>query len=350
MYRRWIFPLLRRFDAERTHEATLAALATAQRTAAGRWLLRRIVGEVPQRPVCAFGLTFRNVLGVAAGFDKDVRVAPGLALLGFGHVEVGTLTPWPQAGNPRPRLFRLPPDEALINRMGFPNAGMVRATQRLRRLSEVPRSFVLGVSLGKQKETSLAEAGRDYVAVMRAVYPYADYLAVNVSSPNTPGLRALQGSRYLGDLLGRLVAEKEVLATRHGIEPRPLLLKIAPDLEPREVEEMVAAALAANVDGMIATNTTTRRDRVVHPYRREQGGLSGAPLRARSRALVAAIHEQAGAALPLIGVGGVFTAADAHALLAAGASLVQTYTGLVYEGPGMAGRLLRGLEGARKGA
>lgn len=346
LYRRLFFPFLRRLDAESAHEATLCLLSLAQRTPLGRLLLRKVRGEVPCRPVSVFGLTFPNVLGVAAGFDKDATAPLGLALLGFGHVELGTITPWPQAGNPRPRIFRLPCDRALINRMGFPNAGMVQAARRLRsvprNLPGQERTFVLGVSLGKQKETPLLRAVDDYVAVMRAVYPYADYLAVNVSSPNTPGLRDLQGKAYLSDLLGRLVGERSRLAGAPD-GARPLLLKVAPDLTWAELDQILQVATDHEVDGLIATNTSLARAGLTHGNRHEAGGLSGAPLAERSNEIIAYVHRQVGHDLPIIGVGGVFGADDVKAKLAAGAALVQLYTGLVYQGPGLPGHLLRSL-------
>lgn len=343
VYSRWIYPLLAHVEAERVHEYSLMALALVQSSPLGRALLRLITGPIPRCPVQLSGLTFPNVLGVAAGFDKNARVAPGLALLGFGHVEVGTLTPRPQPGNPRPRLFRLPQQEALINRMGFPNEGVEAAVPRLRALS-LERSFVLGVSLGKQKETPLTEAAGDYMTVMQAVYPYADYLAVNVSSPNTPGLRALQGSNYLNHLLATLTVENERLAVAHDVARRPLFVKIAPDLSQKELDQVLAAALANRIDAIIATNTTTGREGVAGPLAAEAGGLSGWPLRQRSTEIIATIHHQSNGRLPIIGVGGVRTAADVQAKLDAGAFLVQLYTGLVYGGPGVAGRILRRLE------
>jgi dihydroorotate dehydrogenase len=344
LYPRWIYPLLAHVEAERAHDFTLAALALAQRSPIGRALLRLIAGPIPRRPVQIASLAFPNVLGVAAGFDKNARVAPGLALLGFGHVEVGTLTPRPQPGNPRPRLFRLPEDGALINRLGFPNQGVAAAVPRLRASSQSERSYVLGVSLGKQKETPLAKAAGDYVSVMEAVYPYADYLAVNVSSPNTPGLRTLQGRNYLSQLLPTLAAENERLAVAHEVARRPLFVKIAPDLSQRELDELLAAVLANRIDGIIATNTTTGREGVTGPLAAEEGGLSGRPLRQRSTEMVAAIYQRTNGRLPIVGVGGVRTASDVQAKLDAGASLVQLYTNLVYEGPGLAGWILRGLE------
>ena len=344
-YQKLFFPLMRRMDAEQAHERTLAALALAQAVWPGALILRWLASDIPRRPVSLFGLAFPNVLGVAAGFDKDARVAAGLARLGFGHVEVGTLTPRPQPGNARPRVFRLPDDGALINRMGFPNRGVAAAVPRLRSLSVNERDFVLGVSLGKQKETPLADAAADYLAVMAAVYPYADYLAVNISSPNTPGLRQLQEKGYLDQLLAVLQGENRALADKHRIERRPLLVKIAPDLTGPELDVILTAVTDHAIDGIIATNTTFSRDGLTHRARAESGGLSGRPLRQRSNAIIAAIHRQTGSGLPIIGVGGVQTADDVWAKLDAGADLVQLYTGLVYEGPGLAGRILRELAG-----
>lgn len=342
-YPRYIYPLLGRLDAEWVHERTLAALAMAQQITPGPRLLRALAGRVPGRPISLFGLSFPNILGVAAGFDKNARVVTGLALLGFGHVEVGTITPRPQAGNPRPRLFRLPADEAIINRMGFPNDGVDVIASRLDAIARKKRDCILGISLGKQKETLLEEAAADYTAVMRAVYPYADYLAVNVSSPNTPGLRTLQGGNYLGHLLAALDRENQALAAEHHVPARPLLLKIAPDLSWAELDEILSAAQASGVQGIIATNTTLERGGLTHPAQTESGGLSGHPLAQRSNDIIAYIHRQTGGRLPIIGVGGVFTAEDVRAKLDAGASLVQLYTGLVYQGPGVAGRILRAL-------
>lgn len=340
MYRRLIFPLLSQVDPETAHERTLSLLEYGQRWA-GRPLLHRLAGKIPHQPVKVFGLTFPNVLGMAAGFDKDVRVAVGLAALGFGHVEVGTLTPRPQRGNPRPRIFRLMLDKALINRMGFPNEGVDTAVPRLKSLYQQPRSFILGISLGKQKETPLAEAAQDYIAVMQAVYPYADYLAVNISSPNTPGLRDLQGGDFLGHLLRALTAENQKLAYHHQLTPRPLLVKIAPDLTWAELDEILTAVQDTSIDGIIATNTTLSRDGLLSAVSEEAGGLSGRPLADRSTEIIAHIHRETNGRLPIIGVGGIFTAADICAKLDAGASLVQLYTALIYEGPTLPGRLLR---------
>jgi dihydroorotate dehydrogenase len=341
MYERVLRPFLLQFDAEKSHDKTLTALSWAQQNAAGRAVLRLLAGSLPDAPVKLWGLTFANVLGMAAGFDKDVRVASGLGLLGFGHVEVGTLTPRPQPGNPRPRLFRLPVDGALINRMGFPNGGVDAAVPRLRQLCQSPRHFVLGVSLGKQKETPLAEADTDYVTVMTAVYPYADYLAVNISSPNTPGLRELQGGDYLRHLLNTLMTENKRLATINRIAQRPLLVKIAPDLTWDELDEILDNAQTAGVDGLIATNTTTGRTGLTDPRQQEEGGLSGRPLQQRSTAVIAHITRHS--SLPVIGVGGIHDAASAREKLDAGASLLQLYTGFIYRGPRLPGHILRQL-------
>ena len=341
-YKSLAFPIFKKMDAESAHEHTLSLLQLAQ-GGLGRPFLKQIASSIPQKPVEAFGLTFPNVLGMAAGFDKDVRVAEGLGILGFGHVEVGTLTPKPQKGNPRPRIFRLPEDGALINRMGFPNGGVQTAVPRLQKLSRKERSFVLGVSLGKQKETPLADAEQDYIHVMQQVYAYSDYLAVNISSPNTPGLRDLQGGDYLQHLLSVLVAENGRLAEQHNIKKRPLLVKIAPDLAWAELDEILTAVTSTNIDGIIATNTTISRDGLASANKKETGGLSGRPLTKHSTEIIAYIHKHTNGALPIIGVGGIGSARDVQEKLDAGATLVQLYTALIYEGPKLAGRILRGL-------
>lgn len=344
IYERLIFPALRQVDPETAHDRTLAALELAQSNLAGRFALRRIAGSIPARPVQVGALHFPNQLGLAAGFDKDARAVSGLAALGFGHIEVGTLTPRPQPGNPRPRVFRLPGDGALINRMGFPNGGAPAAVSRLKALAGKPRDYILGVSLGKQKDTPLEAAADDYVVVMRAVHAYADYLAVNISSPNTPGLRELQGGRYLEGLLATLAAENHALASKTGGVPKPLWVKIAPDLTWPELDGILAALSGGGVAGVIATNTTLARQGLTGTARSESGGLSGRPLRPRSTEMIAYIYRQTGGALPIIGVGGIATAEDAREKLDAGAVVVQLYTSMVYGGPGLPGRLLRGLE------
>jgi dihydroorotate dehydrogenase len=321
----------------------LSLLALAQRWSVGRLLLRRIVGEIPQQTVKLFGLTFPNVLGVAAGFDKDVQVTPGLAMLGFGHIETGTITPEPQAGNPKPRIFRLKEDEALINRMGFPSVGMQVTVSRLRDLAQQDRQYVIGVSIGKQKDTPLTDAVNDYLSVLQTTYPYADYFAVNISSPNTPELRQLQDSHYLSDLLKTLLDRRQAMAEKNDGRRRPILVKIAPDLSWAELDDILQTAIDQGIDGIIATNTTTSRERLRSTYQSEKGGLSGAPLANTSTGIIRHIARHTDGRLPIIGVGGIRSAADVRDKIDAGASLVQLYTALIYRGPGIAGRILRDL-------
>lgn len=342
-YKNLFFPAIKQFDPETAHDRTLNALEQAQRFSVGRAILRQIVGDFPQRPLTICGLNFPNILGVAAGYDKDVRVASGLGILGFGHVEVGTLTPKPQLGNPKPRIFRLPENGAVINRMGFPNEGVETAVPRLRALYAQPHDFMVGVSLGKQKETPLSHAAIDYVTVMQAVYPFANYLAINISSPNTPGLRDLQGGNFLTHLLDTLMMESKKLARELHIEQRPLFVKIAPDLTWSELDEILTAIQESHIDGIIATNTTLSREGLRGKHQTESGGLSGRPVAARSTEIIRYITQQTQGKLPIIGVGGVATAADVEEKLEAGASLVQLYTSLIYEGPGLAGQILRDL-------
>ena len=343
LYRALLRPLLDRLDAEQAHHLAVGLLRRAQRRRAGVALLHRLRGRVPQLPTTVAGVRFANPLGVAGGFDKDARVAAGLGHLGFGHVEVGTLTPRPQPGNPRPRVFRLPADAALVNRMGFPNAGVRAALPHLRRCRRQCPGLRLGVSLGKQKDTPLADALDDYRAVLRAARPHADYFAVNVSSPNTAGLRELQGGRLLHGLLAGLV---EANRQEDG-PPPPLFVKVAPDLTDGRLDAVLRAACDAGVAGVIAGNTTTSREGLVSAAAAEAGGLSGRPLRRRSTELVARIVRRAGDRLAVIGVGGVDDPDSLAEKLDAGAALVQVYTGLVYRGPALAGRLLRGLGGER---
>jgi len=320
--------LLFRLDPETAHQAALSALALASATAPGRAALRaRHAVSDPSLAVEAFGLRFDNPLGLAAGYDKDARAVLGLAALGFGHVEVGTVTPRPQAGNPRPRIWRRPAERALNNRMGFPSAG---AEVVARRLAALPagRTVRVGVNLGKNRDTPLERAPDDYASAYRTVAPHADYAVVNVSSPNTPGLRELQGREHLEAILTQLAQ------ARRDTRRIPLLVKVAPDGTDEALDELVDVLLDAGVDGVVATNTTVAG---VAP---DRGGLSGAPLRARATEVVARVHRRAGDRLPVVGVGGVFDAADVREKLAAGAVLVQLYTGLVYEGPGVVRRIL----------
>jgi len=333
--------LLFRLEPEQAHRLTLRLLALAGALPPVRSVLRGLFAvEDAGLRVRAFGLDFPNPLGLAAGYDKDGRGMVGLACLGFGHLELGTVTPGPQAGNPRPRLFRLVEDEALINRMGFPNAGAGPLLKRLARRR--PPGVILGVNIGKAASTPLERAVEDYRNLVRSFAPVADYLAVNVSSPNTVGLRQLQARHHLERLLGDLVAERDRLTRTIGRRV-PMLVKLAPDLSVAEVEDAVAAIEGAGIEGVIATNTTLARDGLRSPQRAEDGGLSGVPLRARSTEVIRHVSRLTGGRLAIVGVGGVFGARDVQEKLEAGACLVQIYTGLVYRGPRLAREILRSL-------
>lgn len=338
-------------DAERIHERVLGGLAAISRSPAltrALALASEVSGGAPTSALAreVFGLRFPNPIGLAAGFDKNAVAIPALAALGFGHVEVGTLTLRPQPGNPRPRLFRLPTDEALINRMGFNNQGAAAVAARMARQRRPP--IPIGISLGKSKVTPLDEAVSDYLGSLDLLHPWGDYFAVNISSPNTPGLRALQQRDRLDALLAALTDRLRALAAAEGRPtPKPLLVKIAPDLDDAALDEVVEVCLARGASGLIATNTTLARDTlsawVPAGLREQSGGLSGRPLHMRAVEVVARLHGLAGDRLPIIGCGGVFTADDARRLLDAGASLVQLYTGFIFEGPGVARRLCHDL-------
>lgn len=332
-------PLLFRLDPEQAHRLTIQMLQLVQMLPPLQILLRRSFA-VPPLPVQIFGLNFLNPIGLAAGYDKDGLVWSALACLGFGHIEIGTVTLRPQPGNPKPRVFRLPEDHGLINRMGFPGRGseFVASQFRTRR----PPGFVLGVNLGKNKETPLEQAAGEYQALLRKFAPLADYLAINVSSPNTIGLRQLQARAALENLLNALQRERLGQVSQLN-RPLPILVKLAPDLTEAELDDALAAILAAGMDGVIATNTTLSREGLRSGLANETGGLSGAPLGERSTALIRRIVALTAGKLPVIGVGGVMGVNDAREKLDAGAALVQVYTGLVYSGPGLVRELLTGL-------
>lgn len=344
-------PLLFRLDPERAHALTLLALRLAGSLAPLRWLLEWLY-SAPPRPVTAFGLTFKNPVGLAAGYDKDALALRGLAALGFGHIEVGTVTPRPQAGNPRPRLFRLVEDEALVNRMGFPSRGAEFVQRRLR---AVPRGslaevfldvesqrqaarrawpVVLGVNIGKNRDTPNEEAVLDYLALLQNFAPLADYLTINVSSPNTEGLRRLQEGQALKALLSQLHQQR--LIEQRALQRRvPLLVKLAPDLSEAEVVEAVGAILESGMDGIIVTNTSLEREGLRSRYRVEAGGLSGAPLRVRSETVLRQVVREVSGRIPIVSAGGILNPDDARRRLEMGAALVQLYTGLVYRGPAL---------------
>jgi len=344
-YARFIRPALFRLDPERVHGLTLQALGLIGRFQPGRYALKKrysLEDSLLKRRV--FGLEFPNPVGLAAGYDKDGIGLWGLACLGVGHIEVGTVTPMPQPGNPRPRLFRLPDDQGLINRMGFPSQGVERLRSRL---MHRPPGIVLGINLGKGADTPIERAEGDYLYLLERLYALGDYFVVNISSPNTPNLRRLQAREHLPRLLEALDRRRRDLEARHGMR-KPVLVKLAPDLDPDEIEAIAQAVRRSDVDGVIATNTTTRRAGLRSRRREETGGLSGAPLRELSTALVAQLAGLLGGRAPIIASGGVMTPEDALEKLEVGASLVQIYTGLVYEGPGLVRRILQAILASTK--
>ncbi|MEZ0397321.1 MAG: quinone-dependent dihydroorotate dehydrogenase [Anaerolineales bacterium] len=328
-------PLLFALDPETAHGLTLSLLRLTGLFPPTRFLLQTLFAA-PEKPLEVFGLRFRNPLGLAAGYDKDGVAVRGLTALGFGHIEVGTVTPRPQPGNPKPRIFRLVEDEAVINRMGFPGKGSAYVERQLSSVVHRPRSIVLGLNLGKNKETPLEAAAEDYLALMRVFAPLADYLAINVSSPNTVGLRRLQGREMLETLLGQISAERSTSKVH-----RPILVKLAPDLSDEELDDALDVILRTGMDGVIATNTTLGREGLRSPRRGEAGGLSGGPLRVRAEAVLQRVLTRLEGRLPVVSVGGIMSPEDAKRRLDMGAALVQVYTGLVYAGPGLVREIVR---------
>ncbi|MBM3150851.1 MAG: dihydroorotate dehydrogenase (quinone) [Chloroflexi bacterium] len=364
-------PILFKLDPETAHSLTLDLVRLAGVFPPSRWLLHGLF-STPPRPVSVFGLAFRNPVGLAAGYDKDGVASRGLAALGFGHLEIGTVTPRPQPGNPKPRVFRLVEDAALINRMGFPGRGAekvavsLRGALKGRRPRSVPvasdlragegiaspgldsslRGYstfaridtIIGVNLGKNKDTPLENAAEDYLALMRIFAPLADYLAINVSSPNTVGLRRLQGREMLENLLGAIADERRRMDRRP-----PILVKLAPDLSDPELDDALGAILDKGMDGVIAANTTLAREGLRSPHRVESGGLSGHPLTVRSEAALKRALSRLDGRLPVVSAGGIMSPEDAKRRLDKGAALVQVYTGLVYAGPGLVRRIVKSL-------
>ncbi|KUM05721.1 quinone-dependent dihydroorotate dehydrogenase [Chromobacterium subtsugae] len=327
-------PLLFKFDAETAHEHTLKMLDRAHRLHLGSLAGSPAAGH----PVQAMGLTFPNPVGLAAGLDKNGAHVDALADLGFGFIEIGTITPRPQDGNPKPRLFRLPEHEAIINRMGFNNLGVAALLDNVRRCKF---KGVLGINIGKNAITPIENAVDDYLACLDQVYAAASYVTVNISSPNTKNLRQLQQGDELGKLLAALKRRQSELADRHGRHV-PLAVKIAPDLDDEQIAEIARLLIGNGINGVIATNTTlSRREIAGHPLENEAGGLSGAPVRSRSTALIRKLAKELDGALPIIGVGGILSGSDAVEKLEAGASLVQLYSGLIYRGPELVGECAR---------
>lgn len=338
-----LYSLLRPFlfavESERTHHLTIDALKVLQATTP--LLSPPSDARLSQR---LWGLPFPNPVGLAAGYDKNAAVPLAWPALGFGFAELGTITAKAQPGNPKPRIFRLEQDAALINRMGFNNDGAVAVVQRLTRILPPPQlhPIPLGFNIGKSKVTPLEEAADDYVESLERLFPFADYLVINVSSPNTPELRKLQEPDRLGRLLDTLQVRSQQLAAQANRPPTPLLVKIAPDLTDAEVVEVARVALAVGVSGLIATNTTLARSGLRSTIN-EEGGLSGKPLASRATEVLRILFRTVESKIPLIGVGGIFSAEDAYARIRAGASLVQLYTGLIYQGPLLPRRIVHGL-------
>ncbi|SFD48630.1 quinone-dependent dihydroorotate dehydrogenase [Spirosoma endophyticum] len=345
MYKRIILPLLFRFDAETIHHTVSTLLKFALAIPGISALCRKLyVVEDKRLARTVFGLTFPNPVGMAAGFDKNAELISELSDLGFGFVEIGTVTPRPQPGNPRPRLFRLKADQGLINRMGFNNKGAGPAAGRLRNFAQNRgnRQVIVGGNIGKNKDTPNENALSDYLSSFRELFDAVDYFVVNVSSPNTPGLRDLQERGPLTHLLTALQQEN-----RQRSIPKPILLKIAPDLTNGQLDDIISIVADTKIAGVIATNTTINRAGLTtNSTLVEQigaGGVSGRPLRERATEVIRYLHQQSGGAFPIIGVGGIFSADDAQEKLRAGASLVQVYTSFIYEGPALAKRINQGL-------
>ncbi len=348
IYRYLIKPLLFRFNPETAHQLVFTTLGMLGKVPGANFLLRQISRPIQKsEAVSVAGIRFPNAIGLAAGFDKDAHLFRELGALGFGFVEVGTVTPLPQSGNPKPRLFRLPKDAALINRMGFNNDGVAAMAKRLR----VSHSgLIIGGNIGKNKNTPNEAAVADYEKCFRELFELVDYFVVNVSSPNTPGLRELQEKKPLLDLLNRLQVVNSELAQVYGKTTRPVFLKIAPDLTNNQLDDVVDVILESKCAGVIATNTTIRREPLTSDKKFIEllgaGGLSGKPVKQRSTEVIRYLHQKSGGAFAIIGVGGIHSAADALEKIKAGASLIQLYTGFIYEGPGLISRIRRAL-GAR---
>lgn len=352
-----IRPLLFKLDPERSHKLTLQLLRLAGNFPLSCWVLQMMY-SAPAKPVEVFGFKIRNPIGLAAGYDKDGLAIRGLSALGFGHIEIGTVTPRPQPGNPTPRLFRLIEDEAVINRMGFPSRGAEYLQKRLN--SGIRKTFaervmghdlqsrpyvrywnsILGINLGKNKDTPNEEAVLDYLSLLQIFANYADYLTINVSSPNTVGLRQLQGRVALESLLTQL-HEQRVIEEKTLEKKLPLLVKLAPDLTEGELNDAIEAILNAKMDGIIVTNTTLGREGLRSTYQSESGGLSGSPLKVKSEAVLHQTIRFVNGKIPVVSAGGIMNPEDAKKRLEMGAALVQIYTGMIYRGPGLVKAIAR---------
>lgn len=344
LYRTIAKPILFRMDPEKAHHLVIDGLHSARRIPGVPAAMRAMYGvsESPELAVDLFGLQFPHPLGLAAGLDKNAKAVDMFANIGFGFAEVGTVTPKGQAGNELPRLFRLPPDHALVNRMGFNNEGTDAMAARLAKLRNL--AIPIAVNIGKNKETPNELAHEDYRACIKALYPYGDFFVVNISSPNTPDLRALQHGNELQLLLSTVMEEMNIQAKASGVKRKSVLVKIAPDMTNGQLAYTVETILTSGVDGIIATNTTISREGLKHPHAREMGGLSGKPLKQRTTEIIREVYRLTDGKLPIIGSGGIFTADDAYDKIRAGASLIEIYTVLIYRGPGVLKELAKGLK------
>ncbi|MBS3128181.1 quinone-dependent dihydroorotate dehydrogenase [Candidatus Woesearchaeota archaeon] len=342
MFKTYIRPLLFAKDPENAHESMLKILQICSKSLFIKKIISFFFSFQHKKLHVDFGpFHFHNPLGLAAGFDKNAKVYSLMQCFGFSHVEVGTITAHPQKGNEKPRVFRLAKDHALINRLGFPNEGASRIQKRISRTKK-PRSLILGINIGKSKKTPLDHAAEDYLQSFSVLFPFGDYFVLNISSPNTPELRELQKKERLLSLVQHLQKKNQEIATSFHVFPKPLFVKIAPDLSYKEIDDIVDIVQQTHCTGIIATNTTLARPQL-HTSLQEQGGLSGQPLKKRSREIIAYLYHKTQGTLPLIGVGGVATAKDAYSMIAAGASLVQLYTGFIYEGPSCVKKINKGL-------
>ncbi|MBM7563695.1 dihydroorotate dehydrogenase [Paenibacillus sacheonensis] len=344
MYTKFAKPYFFRMDAEKAHHIVIDGLHTASRVPGIPAMMRAMYGvrETKALAMELFGLRFAHPIGLAAGLDKNAKAVDMFANIGFGFAEVGTVTPKGQAGNDLPRLFRLPSDEALINRMGFNNDGAAAMAERL--ASAGQRRIPIAVNIGKNKTTPNELAHEDYRACLQQLYTYGDFFVVNISSPNTPDLRALQHGDELKLLLQTVMEEMGAQAAKSGASRKPVLVKIAPDMTNEQLAYTVETIVASGVNGIIASNTTLSREGLRHPNAKEAGGMSGLPLRERSTEVVREVYRLTGGQLPIIGSGGIFTASDAYDKIRAGASLVEIYTALIYRGPELLRELTDGLQ------
>lgn len=344
MYKKIIRPLFFKFDPEKIHHITFKMVRFLHQIGFGPMCRSIYKVENPKLERELFGLKFPNPVGLAAGFDKDAKLYRELSSFGFGFIEIGTVTPRPQVGNEKPRLFRLREDHAVINRMGFNNGGVEEAVARLRKNKTGKHHVLIGGNIGKNKDTSNQDAVNDYLICFEALFDLVDYFVVNVSSPNTPNLRELQDKKPLTDLLQTLQQKNKEMATQSKSQTtKPILLKIAPDLTDEQLLDIIDIVSMTKIDGVIATNTTIGREGLVSENQNEMGGLSGKPLTKRATEVIRFLSEKSNKAFPIIGVGGIHSAEDALEKLDAGASLVQIYTGFIYEGPGLIKKINRAI-------